>query len=281
MHPISDSHSSNPGDKLQRAVVKQFVFRKLFGINVAGGTWEELHSQGRKKESHDTTKRSDETQSNIRRRSIGGGEATGGGFGRLASMVEEASDRHLDIIFNHLSAHSADLRSGDVDEWEDFSRITADVCHRIDDVRNHESLMTILKEFNFTMEAGWPKDVIDVDMLLQSFANVYLSEQSKQSHTSESHLKIKNIESLTFCPNVLFANFPHKFSFKPCSRSFESAVLLADISGFSKFAGEMCLRGAKGLDVLHKVTSDFLGHFVHTVYDYDGDGETIRRNESC
>jgi hypothetical protein len=48
--------------------------------------------------------------------------------------------------------------------------------------------------------------------------------------------------------------------------------MLADISGFTKFSGEMCSKGAGGLDDLREATNGFLGHCVKLVYEYKGDG---------
>eukprot|EP01031_Cornospumella_fuschlensis_P044688 gene44688-54648_t len=57
----------------------------------------------------------------------------------------------------------------------------------------------------------------------------------------------------------------------PTSFSFTGACMLVDISGFSKFSGEMCKQGVTGLDGLREITNGFLGHFVKKVYEYDGD----------
>jgi class 3 adenylate cyclase len=47
--------------------------------------------------------------------------------------------------------------------------------------------------------------------------------------------------------------------------------MLADISGFSQFSGDMCSKGVNGLDTLHTATNEFLGHFVDVVYRFKGD----------
>lgn len=59
------------------------------------------------------------------------------------------------------------------------------------------------------------------------------------------------------------------------SFSFRGACVLADISGFSKFSGRMCLQGVSGLDELREATNGFLGHFVKLVYEFGGDGEWV------
>lgn len=61
----------------------------------------------------------------------------------------------------------------------------------------------------------------------------------------------------------------------PCI-NLKGAILMADISGFSKFSGEMCARGLAGIDKLTEITNGFLGHFVQAVYDFKGDGKATR-----
>jgi class 3 adenylate cyclase len=56
----------------------------------------------------------------------------------------------------------------------------------------------------------------------------------------------------------------------PCVH-FKGCCMLADISGFSKFSGEMCAQGLSGLDKLTEVTNGFLGDYVKIVYQYRGD----------
>jgi hypothetical protein len=59
------------------------------------------------------------------------------------------------------------------------------------------------------------------------------------------------------------------------SITFTGACMLADISGFSKFSGAMCLKGVSGLDELREATNGFLGHIVKTVYEFNGDGKSV------
>ena len=84
----------------------------------------------------------------------------------------------------------------------------------------------------------------------------------------------------SFCPNILIDHFISKGAEKRgvnalevSSSTFHAACMLVDISGFSKFSSSMCSKGVTGLDDLHKVTNDFLGHFVDVVYQYHGDGK--------
>ncbi len=193
-------------------------------------------------------------------------------LGKLTSRGD-SPETIVDVFFNFLSSNITLLKDGNKGAWDKLNILTSSLF--VNDACS-DTIRQLLIENGFLLQkAIWRQDEdTDMDSLLQKIANLYLSELSKiQPRPTDIPEAVLQYQSLTFCPNVLFSNFPHEFSRQPCSRSFESAVLLADISGFSKFAGEMCLKGPKGLDVLHKVTSDFLGHFVHTVYDYDGDGK--------
>ena len=245
---------------------KQLVFRKLFGISES-----DLYASEHTAPAH----RNRATESF--RNNAGGRRKSFDGLSSVSSAptmeatAEEEEEVEL-VLLNKVSSTMSELKRHDETAWKEFSALTANVFTQIKINESHDELRSILVDHGFTLKHGWPTHDVDVSALLQQLSNIYITMQNKHSASHDTQNKIKNIQSLTFCPNILFSNFPHEFSQQPSSRSFASAVLLADISGFSKFAGEMCLRGARGLDTLHKVTSDFLGHFVHTVYDFDGDG---------
>jgi hypothetical protein len=187
-------------------------------------------------------------------------------------------DSMILMLLNHLAGTLGELQQRDISAWKEFGVLTKSVFDRINVSHQMDNeLLTLLKEYKYQPDTGWLVETVNIDRLYNQLSTLYLAEQSKADDDGETGIKIKNIESLSFCPNLLFSNFPSEFASKPCVSVFDGAVLLADISGFSKFAGEMCVRGAKGLDVLHKVTSSFLGHFVQTVYDFDGDGKLKMR----
>ena len=81
----------------------------------------------------------------------------------------------------------------------------------------------------------------------------------------------------SFCPDILLTHLLSRPVEEPIlqesASTFHAACMLVDISGFSKFSSSMCSKGVTGLDDLHKVTNDFLGHFVDVVYQYHGDGK--------
>lgn len=297
VHPIArmSSHGEATGLPSNGEGVSQpkpFVFRKLFGLNQLNNQSSELsdltaattsmYSRRMSSSSALDTSLNSSINSKIMRR-----KSAMDGFSMLQSsaniplsttdeevpVLEESEAIELSLL-NQVSSTLSELKRGDEEAWKELTTLTTRIFSQISHQDSHEELKSIIIEHGFTTKHGWRSHDVDVNGLLQAFSNIYITMQNRHAQHHDAHNKIKNIQALTFCPNVLFANFPHEFKPEPVSISFQSAVLLADISGFSKFAGEMCLRGAKGLDVLHKVTSDFLGHFVHTVYDFDGDGRS-------
>ena len=189
--------------------------------------------------------------------------------------TEEASS--LDVLFNFLSQNAESLHAMESVVWKEFSTVTKAVYNRETDHDKPDlTIIDMLTKFKFSPDTGWDdvRGKLDIKALVQSCAKVYLTNKSEnQENDTPGILTVPNIKSLSFLPNVLYTNFSSTFGGQACSTSIPSAVLLADISGFSKYAGSKCQEGSKGLDVLHKVTSDFLGLFVRTVYLHGGDGE--------
>jgi len=96
---------------------------------------------------------------------------------------------------------------------------------------------------------------------------------------ADSSRRISN-EVISFIPDCLLTYLKTHSSLKTSedgiqSFSFTGACMLPDISGFSKFSGEMCSKGVSGLDELRESINGFLGHIVETVYEYDGDGKNV------
>lgn len=60
---------------------------------------------------------------------------------------------------------------------------------------------------------------------------------------------------------------------KPSCLHFDAAVMLADISGFTKLSCSYCKQGREGLDKLHATVNGFLAQFVQIVYAHGGDGK--------
>jgi hypothetical protein len=104
-------------------------------------------------------------------------------------------------------------------------------------------------------------------------------------HGERSYTPAEELDHMIpFVPNILLRHFrnnvhPSQYSnFNEASADIRStsvraAVLLADISGFSKFAARMCSLGVQGLNDLHDATSDLFGHFISKIYSHGGDGK--------
>ncbi len=175
----------------------------------------------------------------------------------------------------------------------DFEELTATTILQYDD----PILLKILKDCGWTGYRYLESDDIplDVDYLKQSLSNYYLkafhargrfaSQRSFGAPTTVStannnHSKNKNKNTLAdhilpLCPDMLIQAMELDVlaSSQPACIYFYGACVLADMSGFSKFSGEMCSKGVEGLDELRATTSGFLGDLVDTVYKYKGDGK--------
>jgi hypothetical protein len=196
----------------------------------------------------------------------------------------DVTDSSLDVIFNHVSTNMTLLAKDDPDTWKDFDALTKALYNK--ENSDDKPMFTLLAKYGFKPDSGWAplsgESAVNLGSMSEALGSMYLAEKSKsQESDAVTHIHIKNFQSLSFLPNVVFSNFGNVFNSKPSSVSFESAVLLADISGFSKFAGSKCSTGLKGLDELHKITSEFLGLFVRTVYDHGGDGKNTVAFSCC
>ena len=92
-------------------------------------------------------------------------------------------------------------------------------------------------------------------------------------------LRFTNISSLganeqnvakSFLPNALISALKGG-PLSPRSDAFRGCCMLADISGFTKFSGDMCAQGARGLDKLHRLANEFFHYIVEIVYENNGD----------
>lgn len=127
----------------------------------------------------------------------------------------------------------------------------------------------------------------DIDAMIQELSNLYLKQKNsyfslriRDLFFSDDSIGLEQIVS--FCPKILYTHF-HRLGIAEetvitsQSFSFIGACMIADISGFSRFSGEMCSKGINGLDSLKEITNGFLGHFVETVHEYNGDGKLFSK----
>jgi hypothetical protein len=194
--------------------------------------------------------------------------------GRLQSETatprEESS---LTSLFSYLSSHIDELTAGNDNTWTEFSAMTNSVYSKAGSDSIGGNVRKVLTELGYSPLHGWRRNTAQhVSLIFQKFSNLYLSTSTSQA-PSHNRKDVGNLDSLTFCPDTLFLSFLDSHAPQLSCELVQTAVLLADISGFSKYAGKMCLQGSKGLDTLHKVTNEYLGRFVQTVYRYQGDGK--------
>lgn len=164
---------------------------------------------------------------------------------------------------------------------KNFEMLTAETLA----VSTDPELLRILKSY------GWAKDHYETNSkeeeyfqaseLLQALQNLYLKQKNvlNDMYLQDIAHDLQQFEELTsFCPDTLLVYLQKTPSLQsndiPCF-SFTGACMLADISGFSKFSGEMCQKGVRGLDDLREATNGFLGYFVEVVYEYKGDGKSM------
>jgi class 3 adenylate cyclase/tetratricopeptide (TPR) repeat protein len=57
----------------------------------------------------------------------------------------------------------------------------------------------------------------------------------------------------------------------PLAKDFQTAVMFADISGFTTLTERLAERGAAGVETLARILNDYFGQLIDLVYDYGGD----------
>ena len=199
--------------------------------------------------------------------------------GSFSVASPRGSESVVDSLFNFIAKNSTELSAGKPDYWAEFSLITFSVYNSLGNDKLGIMMKKFLTNFGYSTTFGWPKESYNsVGTMFQCLANMHLLNSAVDELEDVDYREdILNIEALTFCPNSLFLldAMSESDQMEPQSETLQCALLLADISGFSKFAGKMCLQGARGLDTLHKVTNEFLGLFVNAVYQHHGDGKFV------
>ncbi|RYH18435.1 hypothetical protein EON65_27225 [archaeon] len=208
----------------------------------------------------------------------------------MSWFIKDSDTKHVSALLNYLtdkvkvySSRSGSLDSATLTEFEDM---VIEIIPRIKD----PELIRTLKECGWTgtrfeaiQNGKW-----DVEYVIQMLSNYYL--KSSMNHTQSAYNMntmhstmsqkqqqqrnaIDNI--MPFCPDIVVDMIMERDCQikKPFAQVFKGVCLLADISGFSKYSGEMCSKGVSGLDELRSVTNGLLDNFVETVYKYGGDGK--------
>ncbi|RYH15624.1 hypothetical protein EON65_31475 [archaeon] len=215
---------------------------------------------------------------------------------------QRSSSFPVQKLINHLTKYRDNL--GQVD-MKKLDVITMDITSKSED----SELQRILKDHGWNGYRFVFSEVVEKHLasFLQQLSNLYLKQKSTffanritEMYGKEDASAFSQLAS--FSPNLLL-HYIHSAQpspspsppiptsptstsstlsptqppiHTPTSFSFTGACMLVDISGFSKFSGEMCKQGVTGLDGLREITNGFLGHFVKKVYEFDGDGKNIQ-----
>ena len=98
---------------------------------------------------------------------------------------------------------------------------------------------------------------------------------SPQREDDRLQIYVNTIKS--FCSDFLLEELvaSQGFQLQPSATCVHGAVMLADISGFTRLSGTLCHQGQSGLDKLRMITSDFLSQIIFSVYSFGGDGKLV------
>ena len=202
---------------------------------------------------------------------------------QLSSMSEFSTiDEGTSIqqLIGHLSAHK-DSCGSQCSHHKEFNELTSRVTSSSSNHVNPE-LHRIFKSHGWTgaryrYHGDWPTVA---NLMLQDLSNYYLRQSHPIDDLSLSSSMRASNQLNSFIPDCLLTYLKNHSSLNTTedgiqSFTFTGACMLPDISGFSKFSGEMCSKGVSGLDELRESINGFLGHIVETVYEYDGDGKNV------
>jgi hypothetical protein len=115
-----------------------------------------------------------------------------------------------------------------------------------------------------------------VSRFKQYVGSKHLNEISKSKVMIETDNDAEDHLSVSFCPDLLYEylqNVQTDPILLPETRYFNGALLLVDVSGFTKLSGQLCDMGTTGLDLLQVNMKDYIGRVIDIVYSYNGDGK--------
>lgn len=199
----------------------------------------------------------------------------------VSSHTIEHDAKQAGELLDYLTANMSKLGEDHGSFQSEFEMLTAMCMLKVRD----PELLRALKDcgwtgnrFSVPNNAKW-----DLDIIIQALSNYYLKCTNVMTMSSTNNFSIQtsagrhrsafdNISQ--FCPEIVGSAIEANGGElkHPFQRQIVGACMLADISGFSAYSGQMCSRGVTGLDELRSVTNGLLGHFVRTVYDCGGDG---------
>ena len=200
---------------------------------------------------------------------------------QLSSMSEFSTNDEcasIQQLIDHLTAHKDNCGS-QCSHHKEFNELTNRVTSSSSNHINPE-LHRIFKSHGwigarYRYHGDWSTVA---NLILQDLSNYYLRQSHPIDNLSSSMRASNQLNS--FIPDCLLTYLKTHSSLNTTedgiqSFTFTGACMLPDISGFSKFSGEMCSKGVSGLDELRESINGFLGHIVETVYEYDGDGKNV------
>lgn len=198
----------------------------------------------------------------------------------LSSYVDITSDSNYDskateILTDFAYFFELKTNPGKLQEFEELT------CEVVEQFGHDQALLRVLKSYGWNGKSFRPTDssLVDINSLIQSLNNLYLANRLPQENQTLKISHESEVDSLiAFLPNILLRCFDSQLDvsqIEVMSASFEGVVMLADISGFSKFSAQMCSQGVKGLNDLHVATSELLGLFIKLIYSFGGDGKSL------
>ena len=202
----------------------------------------------------------------------------------ISNTSSSSNNSSVESLINFLTAN-LQLITTDREYLRRFEEMSADVIAESHDIE----VQRIFKAHGWTgaRYRNSEDKPVEAASLLQALSNLYLKNKMAQYTSHISNLLGSGDEKgadqiLSFCPDLLLTclkqrGAPKSHEKNVITYTFMGACMLADISGFSKFSGAMCLKGVSGLDDLRDATSGFLGYLVKTVYEFQGDGKLILR----
>eukprot|EP01031_Cornospumella_fuschlensis_P031532 gene31532-38112_t len=201
--------------------------------------------------------------------------------GSMSSFLSQGSNgpaQTVETLINFLTTNM-DLITKDKEYMRKFEELTSEVL-----IDSHDNeLSRLIKSYGWMGTRYKPLEdtPFEAHTLLQALSNLYLKNKVSNYTAHISNMFGMGNEHgadqiLSFCPDLLLTclkeNSPLSAEFSGVrSVHVKGACMLADISGFSKFSGAMCLKGVSGLDDLREATSGFLGALVKTIYEFRGD----------
>lgn len=181
-------------------------------------------------------------------------------------------DEELHIILEFISEWIQELRVLEADAIAHLDILTTQ-C--IENEKYSTNFEQIVVSHGWTSLHGWLTPFADFDCVLRSLGNYYFSLYSKPSQRlppiANSEISVEELDIMTFCSDTLLSCLCTSTE-SSNHLSHKATLLVAEISGFSRFGSYQYHKGASGLNFLHVAMKNFFGRIVDIVYEHGGDG---------